>query len=131
MKSLTRVWTIPAAPLRFSRQKLHCVAGRPFFFTSNRGRSECVHPDTRWPLMHVAHANFLSLMRTIVGVVDVAREEMSRSDGYWKQVSEARHLRGRAMGEREGEGVRKRGAGASWVDKCRTGNDPLQGEARE
>lgn len=25
----------------------------------------CVHPDTRWPLMHVAQAYFLSLMSTI------------------------------------------------------------------
>lgn len=63
----TLVCTVPWLPLllRFSRQYWHCVAGRPFFLTSNNGRSVCVQPDTRCPLMQVAQANFLSLMRTM------------------------------------------------------------------
>ena len=66
----TLVCTAPVDvdPFRFSLQNEHCVAGLPFFLTSNNGRSVCVHPDTRCPLMQVAHANFLSLMRTIFAV---------------------------------------------------------------
>jgi len=64
----TLVCTAPVEmdPFRFSLQNEHCVAGLPFFLTSNNGRSVCVHPETRCPLMQVAQANFLSLMRTIL-----------------------------------------------------------------
>jgi hypothetical protein len=37
--------------LRSSRQCSHWVIGRPFFLTSNRGRSLCLHADERCPLM--------------------------------------------------------------------------------
>lgn len=74
----TLVCTLPAPlpPLRFSRQYWHCVAGRPFFLTSKRGRSVCVHPETRCPLMQVAHAYFLSLMSTMIGNGESRRERL-------------------------------------------------------
>jgi hypothetical protein len=67
-RTLTLVWTDPfdMLPFRLSLQWKHWVVGLPFFLTSNRGRSVWVHPEVRCPLIHVAQANFFSLIRTMM-----------------------------------------------------------------